>query len=197
MVRSVVGSIHHGVDPFASTPPATTGTRDSTYTDRVFSIYVCSWCDGSSDRSFKGWTRSLAHHPLQQVHTTALFSFYVRSLCDGSSDRSFMGWTPSLAHHQLQQVHKTGFLVFTFVHGAMGRRINPSWGGGDPFASTPPATTGIHRQHFLVFTFVYGAMGRQIDPPWGGPIGGDPFASTPPATTGTGLPTITISAESL
>ena len=40
----------------------------------------------------------------------------------------------SLAHHQLQQVPETaltqtGFLVFTFVHGAIGRQIDPSWGG--------------------------------------------------------------------
>ena len=97
MVRWVVRSILHGVDPFASTPPATTGTQDSTYTDRVFSIYVRSWCDGSSDRSFMGWTPSLAHHQLQQVPETALTL--------------------------------TDVLVFTFVHGAIGRRIDPSWGG--------------------------------------------------------------------
>ena len=73
--------------------------------------------------------------------------------------------TRSLAHHQLQQVHKTaltqtGFLVFTFVHGVMGRRIDPSWGGpigGDLFASTPPATTWNTRQHLhrQGFSFYY------------------------------------------
>ena len=38
----------------------------------------------------------------------------VRSWCDGSSDRSFMG-------------ARCSSVVRTFAHGAMGRRINPSW----------------------------------------------------------------------
>ena len=39
----------------------------------------------------------------------------VRSWCDGSSDRSFV-WDPLSS------------VVRAFAHGAMGRRIDPSWG---------------------------------------------------------------------
>ena len=44
----------------------------------------------------------------------------VHSWCDGSSDRSFMGWT---------QRARCSSVVRAVAHGAMGRRIDPSWCG--------------------------------------------------------------------
>ena len=144
MVRWVVGSILHRVDPLEG-------------------------------------TRLLAHHQLQQVHIDRLFSFYVRwvvrSILHGVDS---LEGTRSLAHHQLQQVHIDRLFSFYVRWGC---QINPSWGGligGDPFASTPPATTGTRDSTFL---FLRSFMVRWVV----GSIlhGGDPFASTPPATTGT------------
>ena len=51
-------------------------------------------------------------------------------------------------------------MVRAFGHGAVGRRIDPSWGG---------AIVGV-RCSSVVRAFVHGAMGPRIDPSWGGPI---------------------------
>ena len=48
-------------------------------------------------------------------------------------------------------------VVRAFAHGAMGRRIDPSWGEGARYSS-------------VVRAFAHGAMGRRIDPTWGEPI---------------------------
>ena len=53
-------------------------------------------------------------------------------------------------------------MVRAFAHGAMGRRIDPSWGGGARCSS-------------VVRAFAHGAMGRQIDPSWGGERGVAPW----------------------
>ena len=45
-------------------------------------------------------------------------------------------------------------MVGAFAHGAMGRRIDPSWGGA--------------RCSSVVGAFAHGAMGRRIDPSLGG-----------------------------
>ena len=68
-----------------------------------------------------------------------LYGKSVRSWCDGSSDRSFMG-------------DPLSSVVRAFTHGAMGHRIDPSWGG--PMSS-------------VVRVFAHGVMGRRIDPSWG------------------------------
>ena len=47
-------------------------------------------------------------------------------------------------------------MVRAFAHGAMGHRIDPSWGGA--------------RCSSVVRAFIHGAMGRRINPSWGGPI---------------------------
>ena len=49
-------------------------------------------------------------------------------------------------------------VVRVFAHGAMGRRIDPSWGGPGARCSS------------VVRVYAHGAMGRRIDPSWGGPI---------------------------
>ena len=48
------------------------------------------------------------------------------------------------------------FLVRAFAHGAMCRRIDPSWEGA--------------RCSSVVRAFAHGAMCRRIDPSWDGPI---------------------------
>ena len=48
-------------------------------------------------------------------------------------------------------------MVRAFAHGAMGRRIDPSLGGGATRSS-------------VVRAFAHGEMGRRIDPSLGGPI---------------------------
>ena len=53
-------------------------------------------------------------------------------------------------------------VVRAFAHGAMGRRIDHSWGG--------PIELGA-RCSSVVRAFAHGAMGRRIDPSWGGPTG--------------------------
>ena len=45
-------------------------------------------------------------------------------------------------------------MVRAFAHGAMGRRIDPSWGGA--------------RCSSVVRAFAHGAMGHRIDPSWEG-----------------------------
>ena len=52
-------------------------------------------------------------------------------------------------------------MVRAFAHGAMGRRIDPSWGG--------PIELGA-RYNSVVRAFAHGAMGRRIDPSCGEPI---------------------------
>ena len=52
-------------------------------------------------------------------------------------------------------------VVRAFAHGAMGRQIDPSWGG--------PIELGA-RCSSVVRAFAHVAMGRRIDPSWGGPI---------------------------
>ena len=50
-------------------------------------------------------------------------------------------------------------MVRAFAHGAMGRLIDPSWGGHIEGA----------RCSSVVRAFVHGAVGRLIDPSWGAP----------------------------
>ena len=52
----------------------------------------------------------------------------------------------------------SGVNIRVFAHGAMGRRIDPSWSGPRARCSS------------VVRAFAHGAMGRRIDPSWGGPI---------------------------
>ena len=57
-------------------------------------------------------------------------------------------------------------MVRAFAHGAVGRRIDPSWGG--------PIELHLslvrERSSSMVRVFAHGAMGRWIDPSWSGPI---------------------------
>ena len=53
-------------------------------------------------------------------------------------------------------------VVTAFAHGAMGRRIDPSWGGPTELFLVPSSS--------VVRASAHGAMGRRIDPSWGGPI---------------------------
>ena len=57
---------------------------------------------------------------------TTASSRYV-SRCGGSSDRSFIGWT----HWAISRSKgaRCSSVVRAFAHGAMGRQIDPSWGG--------------------------------------------------------------------
>ena len=52
-------------------------------------------------------------------------------------------------------------MVRAFAHGAMGRQIDPSWGGPIELFLVPGA-----RCSSVVRAFAYGAMGRRIDPSW-------------------------------
>ena len=56
-------------------------------------------------------------------------------------------------------------MVRAFAHGALGRRIDPSWGGPIELFLVP----GV-RCSSVVRAFAHGAMGRRIDVLWGGPI---------------------------
>ena len=58
-------------------------------------------------------------------------------------------------------------MVRAFTHGAIGRRIDPSWGGPIELFLIP--ARGV-RCSSVVRAFARGAMGRRIDPSWGGPI---------------------------
>ena len=58
-------------------------------------------------------------------------------------------------------------MVRAFAHGAMGRRIYPSWGGPIELFLVPAKGA---RCSSVVRAFTHGAMGRQIYPSWGGPI---------------------------
>ena len=57
-------------------------------------------------------------------------------------------------------------MVRAFAHGAMGRRIDPSWGGPIELFLVPSGA----RCSSVVRAFAHGAMGRRIDPSWGGSI---------------------------
>ena len=57
-------------------------------------------------------------------------------------------------------------MVRVFAHGAMGRRIDPSW--GEPIELFLVPAKGV-RCSSMVRVFAHGAMGRRIDPSWGGP----------------------------
>ena len=54
-------------------------------------------------------------------------------------------------------------MVRAFAHGAMGRRIHPSWGGPIELFLVPAKGA---RCSSVVRAFAHGAMGRQIDPSW-------------------------------
>ena len=51
-------------------------------------------------------------------------------------------------------------VVGAFAHGAMGRRIDPSWGDGVSIYMKGARCTSVVR------VFAHGAMGRRIDPSW-------------------------------
>ena len=53
-------------------------------------------------------------------------------------------------------------MVAAFAPGAMGHRIDPSWGG--------PIELFLVTCSSVVRAFARGEMGHQIDPSWGGPI---------------------------
>ena len=57
-------------------------------------------------------------------------------------------------------------MVRAFAHGAMGRRIDPSWGEPIELFLVPSGA----RCSSVVRAFAHGAMGHRIDPSWGGPI---------------------------
>ena len=52
------------------------------------------------------------------------------------------------------------------AHGAMGHRVDPSWGGPIELFLVP---VGV-RCSSVVRVFARGAIGRRIDPSWGGPV---------------------------
>ena len=58
-------------------------------------------------------------------------------------------------------------MVRAFARGAMGRRIDPSWGGPIELFLVPSKGA---RCSSVVRAFAHGAMGRRIDPSWRGPI---------------------------
>ena len=58
-------------------------------------------------------------------------------------------------------------MVRAFAHGAMGRRIDPSWSGPIELFLVPSKGA---RCSSVVRAFAHGAMGRRIDASWGGPI---------------------------
>ena len=58
-------------------------------------------------------------------------------------------------------------MVIAFAHGAIGRRIDPSWGGPIELFFVPARGA---RCSSMVRAFAQGAMDRWIDPSWGGPI---------------------------
>ena len=53
-------------------------------------------------------------------------------------------------------------VVRAFAHGAMGRRIDPSWGGPIELFLAPEGA----RCSSVVRAFAHGAMDRRIDPSW-------------------------------
>ena len=55
-------------------------------------------------------------------------------------------------------------MVSAFAHGAMGRRIDPSWSWPIELFLVPGASSSVVR------AFAHGAMGRRIDPSWSRPI---------------------------
>ena len=62
-------------------------------------------------------------------------------------------------------------VVRAFAHGAMGRRIDPSWGGGNNEMVRWVVRSILHgeggggaRCSSVVRAFAHGAMGRRIDP---------------------------------
>ena len=57
-------------------------------------------------------------------------------------------------------------MVRAFAHGAMGRRIDPSWGEPIELCLVPVRA----RCSSVVRAFAHRAMGRRIDPSWGEPI---------------------------
>ena len=57
-------------------------------------------------------------------------------------------------------------MLRAFANGAMGRRIDPSW--GEPIELFLVPAKGA-RCSSVVRAFTHGAMGRQIDPSWGEP----------------------------
>ena len=57
-------------------------------------------------------------------------------------------------------------MVRAVTHGAMGRRIDPSWGGPIELFLVPSGA----RCSSVVRTFAHGTMGRRIDPSWSEPI---------------------------
>ena len=63
-------------------------------------------------------------------------------------------WQQQIHVTLLMQGARCSSVVRAFAHGAMGRRIDPSWGG--------VRCSSVER------AFAHGAMGRWIDPSWGG-----------------------------
>ena len=57
-------------------------------------------------------------------------------------------------------------MVRAFARGAMGRRIDPSWGGPIDLFFVPVGS----KYSSVVRAFAHGAMGRRIEPSLGGPI---------------------------
>ena len=58
-------------------------------------------------------------------------------------------------------------VVREFAHGAMGRRIDPSWSGPIELLLVPAKGA---RCNSVGGAFAHGAMGRRINPSWGGSI---------------------------
>ena len=78
--------------------------------------------------------------------------------------RSILHGVDSLSYFSFQGA-RCSSVVRVFAHGAMGRRIDPSWGGPLSYFSFQGA-----RCSSVVRVFAHGAMGRRIDPSWGGLI---------------------------
>ena len=68
-------------------------------------------------------------------------------------------------------------MVRAFAHGAMGRRIDPSWGGPIELFLVPSKGA---RCSFVVRAFAHDVMGCWIDPSWGRPIELFPIPASAP-----------------
>ena len=184
MVRWVVGSILHGAGPIELFLVPSKGAFAHGAVGRRIDP---SWVDPLSYFSFHPRERSLmvrwvVGSILHGVDPLSYFSFHPR-------ERSLMvRWVVGSILHGVRPIEL--FLVPSkgaFAHGAVGRRIDPSWGGPIELFLVPSKGAFAHGavgcridpswggpiELFLVPSkgaFAHGAVGRRIDPSWGGPI---------------------------
>ena len=75
-------------------------------------------------------------------------------------ERGRVSVTVTVIWHQSLPGARCSSVVRTFAHGALGRRIDPSWGGPIELFPVPA------RERDVVRAFAHGAVGRRIDPSW-------------------------------